>query len=306
MARYTHRANLGDSRLVFRLIQEGIASGGAALIYVEVKKILREKAGKAVGVDTIDTQTGETRQFNTPVVINATGTWTRQLHSPVNDRLQVRFLKGSHLVIDSRVLPLSTAVSFVHPEDSRFVFVIPWEGAVIFGTTDIEYSESLDKSPAISRNEFEYLLGGLQSLFPSLGIGEKDCISTYAGLRTILNKRGEKWPLSEAALRRLRGRYGNGAEKILKRCAETDFDFIPNTRTLWAELSYAAQYEQVRHLSDLILRRVRIGILTPDCAKAHLKNVREQCQKLLQWDDTQWENERQDYLRIIGKEYSIP
>ena len=59
---------------------------------------------------------------------------------------------------------------------------------------------------------------------------------------------------------------------------------LTGTHTIRAELPYVAQNEQIRHLTDLLLRRVRIGSLTPEGGKAYLKRIRKLCQNVLPWD----------------------
>lgn len=40
------------------------------------------------------------------------------------------------------------AVSFAHPYDGRPVFITPWEGVTIAGTTDVDHGDNLDTEPA--------------------------------------------------------------------------------------------------------------------------------------------------------------
>ncbi|MBT8349666.1 MAG: hypothetical protein KJO26_00290, partial [Deltaproteobacteria bacterium] len=51
--------------------------------------------------------------------------------------------------------------------------------------------------------------------------------------------------------RRLYGRYGKNANKLVRSAAPEDLSFIPGTHTLCAELPFSAKYEQVKHLDDL-------------------------------------------------------
>ncbi len=84
--------------------------------------------------------------------------------------------------------------------------------------------------------------------------------------------------LSESQLRRLRGRYGRSTKELLEMAGKDDLTEIPGTSCLWAELPYAAKNEQVRHLGDLLLRRVRIGLLTPNGGEEFLPRVQKLCQ----------------------------
>ncbi len=364
-------AQVDDSRLVLRLIQEGIANGGAAANYVRVKKIHRNRQGNVVGVGAEDVEISDSDNFWSSVVVNATGPWTDHLHPLDGTDFHVRLLRGSHLVFPSKRLPVSHAISCLHPEDGRFVFTIPWEGVVLFGTTDLEHPKTQVDSPKITEKEISYLIRGVQAFFPSLKITCDDCISTFAGVRTVFSKtqkdpssesrehflRTDKglisvaggklttfrkiaWDvlnlcrsyisfipslhtqnplfsnavgefstnvnLSEKTKRRLLGRYGNGAEKLVREASPEDLELIPDTPTIWAELPYASKYEHVRHLADLLLRRVRIGLILPGGAKNHMQRIRSLCEHTLGWDDERWEKEQDDYRKIIQRNYAPP
>ena len=212
---------------------------------------------------------------------------------------------------------------------------------------------------------------GVQTLFPSLAIARKDCISTIAGIRPVLSEGklgpseesrehavwvdkglvtvtggklttfrrlafdalkaarpfigserlpdpdeslfGETDPpvltdsrLSEAAWLNLTGRYGPSALDIVRRAQPQDLESIPGTRTLWAELPYAARCEQVRHLSDLLLRRVRIGLLTARGGKVYLKRIRNLCRPILPWDQRRWKQEINQYLSHWQQVHGLP
>lgn len=112
--------------------------------------------------------------------------------------------------------------------------------------------------------------------------------------------------LSEAQIRRLYGRYGKNAAEILKSAGEDDLREIPGTRTLWAELAYAAGNEGVRHLEDLLLRRVRVGLFLKNGGEAYFDRIREICLKISGWDDERWNAEKDAYMAFWQKYYSLP
>jgi glycerol-3-phosphate dehydrogenase len=71
-------------------------------------------------------------------------------------------------------------------------------------------------------------------------------------------------------------------------------------------LPYAAKNEQVRHLGDLLLRRVRIGLLTPNGGKEFLPRVQKLCQPVLDWDAAKWEQEIADYQAFWEMAHGLP
>ncbi|MBW2112434.1 MAG: glycerol-3-phosphate dehydrogenase/oxidase [Deltaproteobacteria bacterium] len=364
-------AQVDDAGLVLRLINEAVESGGRALNYTLVESVNRNRGGDVTGVILRDTETGETSSVPAPLVINATGCWAESLHPSPKKDLHLRPLRGSHMIFPTRVLPIHQAVSFTHPSDGRPVFMVPWEGAVIVGTTDLDHDEDLSTEPVISGREVSYLMEGLHSIFPSLGISEDDCISTISGIRPVLSH-GDRppsdesrehvvWvdrglvtitggklttfrklaldtlkaakaflpqvrvpgreepgfsekakipdgesPVSREIWHNLLGRYGRGAHEIVLNSRPEDLKIIPGTRTLWAELAYGARHESIRHLSDLMLRRVRIGLLLPHGGRSHLGRIQRLCTPYLPWDNRRWRREVELYVSQWHRAHSIP
>lgn len=87
---------------------------------------------------------------------------------------------------------------------------------------------------------------------------------------------------------------------------EGELERIPETFFLWAELRHAARVERVQHLEDLLLRRVRCGLLLPQGGREHLERIRGICQGELGWDDGRWEKEVERYLRTWEAQHRPP
>jgi glycerol-3-phosphate dehydrogenase len=112
--------------------------------------------------------------------------------------------------------------------------------------------------------------------------------------------------LDRAARRRLLGRYGADAAALVQAAQPGELEAIPGVQALWAELRWAARAEAVVHLDDLLLRRVRLGLLLPEGGQAALPRVRAICQPELGWDDATWQAEEDAYLALWRRHYSLP
>lgn len=367
-------AQTDDARLVLRLIREGVAAGGCALNYVAAEEVLLDQ-GQVVGVRLRDGAPGSPRRAGARagVVINATGAWADRLRGQVGGPARIRPLRGSHLIFPAWRLPLAQAVTFLHPLDRRPVFIFPWEGAILLGTTDVDHNQPLDAEPGISPAEVAYLMAAVEALFPSLGLTLDDVLSTFAGVRAVIGA-GQADPsresrdhvvweenglltvtggklttfrlialdvlkavrhrlpetppldgeapvldpvppevelpaasdLDESARRRLLGRYGAEAPALVAAAAAEELRPVPGTQTLWAELRWAARAEGVVHLDDLLLRRVRVGLLLPQGGAALLPRIRAICQPELGWDDDRWAAEAAAYQALWGRHYGLP
>ena len=189
-------AETDDARLVFRVLREARALGALAVNYLEVEDLARGPAG-VEGARVRDGVTGESFEIAARVVVNATGAWSDRLRRKVGAPPKLRPLRGSHLLFAADRFPLAQAVGFF-AEDGRPVFAVPWEGAVLVGTTDIDHRADLDIEPAISRTEFDYLLHAARREFPALDLRENDVVSTWAGVRPVVASGAHVDPSKEA------------------------------------------------------------------------------------------------------------
>jgi glycerol-3-phosphate dehydrogenase len=106
-----------------------------------------------------------------------------------------------------------------------------------------------------------------------------------------------------AARLRLLGRYGADAPMLVAGAQSGELERIENLEALWAELRWAAHAEGVVHLEDLLLRRVRLGLLLPRGGLDHVERLRAIAQPELGWDDARWDQEVAAYTRLWQTSY---
>ena len=189
-------AMVDDSRLVLRVLQDSIDDGGYALNYTKVEDLLLTN-GQVSGVSIQDCDHSQLIHLNAPVVINATGAWADRLRNVVNSETRIRPLRGSHIVIAKSLFPISDVMTFLHVDDKRGVFIYPWEGTTVIGTTDIDHNEDIDIEAGISDQEVDYLLKAFNSQFPSNTLNRSDVLSTWAGVRPVIGAEKSKDPSKE-------------------------------------------------------------------------------------------------------------
>lgn len=187
-----------DSRLVFRVLQQAMEEGGTALNYCKVPNLLKEN-GRVSGVTLEDMVSKNKVDVHAKQVINATGVWVDRLRKDVtkSNKKNIRPLRGSHLVFSAGRLPVANSIVMTHPTSKRPGFIFPWEGRVLVGNTDIDHTGDLDVEASISSEEVDYLLENVRYHFPGLGIGRKDIIATFSGVRPVIDS-GKKDPSSES------------------------------------------------------------------------------------------------------------
>jgi len=180
-----------DARLVLDTLRSAAAHGAALLNYCQFQDASRQDNGWRCTV--ADKTTSCFHDLRARVVVNASGPWAARLpHSHV----KLRLTKGIHLVMERKRVPAADAV--VLTEGKRILFVIPWGERLILGTTDTDYSGSLDSVHPDSADT-EYLLGVANEFFPQAALSRKDIISSWAGLRPLLaNGNGPASDISRA------------------------------------------------------------------------------------------------------------
>ena len=82
-------------------------------------------------------------------------------------------------------------------------------------------------------------------------------------------------------------------------------DFIPNTPYIWTELRQAARAEGVVHLNDLLLRRVRLGLLLYNGGQDQMPRIRSIVQSELGWEDSRWQAEEKSYRELWKRAYQL-
>lgn len=363
-------AQVDDARLVLRLIHDACRNGGRAINYTKVTGVERDKKGRVAAVLIKDEAAGTGREIKSPVLINATGAFAEILHPSPMKGFHIRPLRGSHLFFPSARSPLTRVISFMHPKDLRPVFLFPWEGVVVLGTTDVDHDADLTSEPGISKEEADYLMEGAAHVLPGMNLGLSHCISSMAGIRPVLSRgktagasqesrehvvwqdkglitvtggklttfrllardalkaakpflpvkapgpavpedrptlnRISSLRVSGKTVERIIGRYGLKAGSGILGQDETLLTPVGNTPVMWAEIRHAAEHENIRHLPDLMLRRVRIGLLLPKGGADLLDRVESICRPCLPWDKERWEKEKKDYAILWQTCYSPP
>ncbi len=182
---YEYRTD--DARLTLEIIKTAAEKGALCLNYTELTNFT--VMNKVIeGVVCKDVLTGRTLNFKGKVVVNAAGPWVDTIRSK-DEKVRGKHLhltKGVHLVVAHEKLPVQQAVYF-DVFDGRMIFVIPRGKITYFGTTDTDYKGDLDH-PVISVEDAEYLLKGVNYMFPSLDLKKFDIISGWAGLRPLIHE----------------------------------------------------------------------------------------------------------------------
>ncbi|MDN5565795.1 MAG: glycerol-3-phosphate dehydrogenase/oxidase [Psychrobacter sp.] len=114
--------------------------------------------------------------------------------------------------------------------------------------------------------------------------------------------------LSPPLQQRLLGFYGLQLDTLLELAHDDDLTYVTDSKTIWAEIRFAACFEQVIHLDDLLLRRTRLGLILPHGAMIPLisPRIEQICQQELGWNEQKWQQEVSRYKALWQRYYHLP
>src|SRR5690606_4195393 len=103
-------------------------------------------AREVTGVTVLDRESGETFDVAARTVVAATGVWSDDIADmiaagggPFRPGLKVRASKGVHIVVPRSAIDGNAGL--ILRTETSVLFVIPWGGHWIVGTTDTEWQE---------------------------------------------------------------------------------------------------------------------------------------------------------------------
>ncbi len=321
-------AQMDDIRLCLDNAISAYDTGASVSNKTEAIGFIKDRR-RITGIEARDKLTGEQFFIRASMVINTTGAWSNRIvkmDEPTSPDI-TRPTKGIHIVY--RRLPHQRAILLSARKDKRVLFIIPWRGFSLIGTTDADYRGSEDEVYA-SIDEVEYLLEETRRVFPYENIDKRGIITTYASLRPLVNTQGKPaWQVSrEHLIRESRAglisvvggkytTYRHLAEQVVdlalskiegrnfKKCTtQTVGPSAPAPLGKQTDLPKliegAVKEEMANTLTDLLARRLEFST-TPSLGLEYLKECADIMANFLGWTDAQKEHEIDIYKEEARK-----
>jgi glycerol-3-phosphate dehydrogenase len=176
-----------DVRLVLTVLAEAERFGAVMVNGVEATALL-EEGGRARGARVRDRATGEELEVRAANVVNATGVWADRLRpEELHDEAEVPVIhpsRGTHVIVPGARLPM-VAGAIAPAGGGRTIFVLPWLGQTLIGTTDNDYEGDLERvQPAAE--DVDYLLAATNEFFAT-DLGPGDVAGAFAGVRPLIS-----------------------------------------------------------------------------------------------------------------------
>jgi glycerol-3-phosphate dehydrogenase len=175
-------AQTNDALLTRAVVKSALGLGAELAMPARFTRATLREDGVTVSYAT----SVQTTEIKARVLVNAAGPWASLVARAVEPAIaipDVDLVQGTHIVIPH---PLNAGIYYVEsPTDGRAVFVMPWEGATLIGTTETPYRGDPDKVQPLPEEE-EYLLAVARHYFPALrALTRNDITERFAGLRVL-------------------------------------------------------------------------------------------------------------------------
>jgi glycerol-3-phosphate dehydrogenase len=120
------------------------------------------------------------------VLVNAAGPWAAEVAHRVSPAIavpRVELVQGSHIIVPGE--PRRGIYYVESPRDGRAVFVMPWHGHTLVGTTETRFRGDPDQVHPLAA-ERHYLLSVLKHYFTQYTtLDARQLIDSFAGLRVL-------------------------------------------------------------------------------------------------------------------------
>lgn len=174
-------AQTDDAALTRAVMASAQALGAQVQMPAKVLQVECQEHGATVHYQTAQ----QARQVQCRVVVNAAGPWANEVLrrvTPLPVQVGIDLVQGTHILVPGS---LTQGLYYLEaPKDRRAVFVMPWRGHTLVGTTETLYRGN-PGDPRPLPDEIDYLWQTLAHYFPRYRSGERHIVDAFAGLRVL-------------------------------------------------------------------------------------------------------------------------
>lgn len=173
-----------DTRMAVALAQSAERAGASICTHTRFEAFQKEE-GRIVGCELEDRLGGGRFRVRCRGLINATGVGAdhlRRLDDPKAPSM-LRASSGVHLVLKAGLSPSDRGLLIPETEDGRVLFVLPWLGHTLVGTTDDP--KPTDAPLEVTEAEIDYLLRQLAAYFEQ-PVSRDSVLAAWTGLRPLV------------------------------------------------------------------------------------------------------------------------
>ncbi|MBK9143492.1 MAG: glycerol-3-phosphate dehydrogenase/oxidase [Candidatus Melainabacteria bacterium] len=180
-----HDCITDDSRLVIEVLKSAAEMGALCVNYLKATGI-KLANGLVSAVECHDRYSGTDITIATRSCVNAAGVWSDQVARMTDPSWKSHVVpaKGVHIMVPQSAFETASAL-FLPTRDHRYVFVVPWQKALMIGTTDTSFKGDVDNALP-EPEEVDYLLGVVNEYAGRRVLDREHVIAAWAGLRPLV------------------------------------------------------------------------------------------------------------------------
>ncbi|XP_030450948.1 glycerol-3-phosphate dehydrogenase SDP6, mitochondrial [Syzygium oleosum] len=176
---------MNDSRLNVGLACTAALAGAAVLNHAEVVSFLKDEVGdRIIGARIRDNLSGQEFDTYAKVVVNAAGPFCDAVRkmAKVDAQPMICPSSGVHIVLPDYYSPEGMGLIVPKTKDGRVIFMLPWLGRTVAGTTDS--NTTITMLPEPHEDEIQFILDAICD-YLNVKVRRTDVLSAWSGIRPL-------------------------------------------------------------------------------------------------------------------------
>ncbi|KDO48302.1 hypothetical protein CISIN_1g006891mg [Citrus sinensis] len=176
---------MNDSRLNVGLALTAALAGAAVLNHAEVISLIKDEASnRIIGARIRNNLSGKEFDTYAKVVVNAAGPFCDSVRKLADQNVQPMICpsSGVHIVLPDYYSPEGMGLIVPKTKDGRVVFMLPWLGRTVAGTTDSDTVITLLPEP--HEDEIQFILDAISD-YLNVKVRRTDVLSAWSGIRPL-------------------------------------------------------------------------------------------------------------------------
>ncbi|MCL7040532.1 hypothetical protein MKW94_029965, partial [Papaver nudicaule] len=176
---------MNDARLNVGLACTAALAGAAVLNHAEVVSFVKDEASeRIIGAIIRDNLSGKEFVTYAKVVVNAAGPFCDSVRKMVDKDAPTMICpsSGVHIVLPDYYSPEGMGLIVPKTKDGRVVFMLPWLGRTVAGTTDS--NTEITMLPEPHEDEIQFILDAISD-YLNVKVRREDVLSAWSGIRPL-------------------------------------------------------------------------------------------------------------------------
>ncbi|TXG49475.1 hypothetical protein EZV62_025350 [Acer yangbiense] len=176
---------MNDSRVNVGLAVTAALAGAAVLNHAEVVSLIKDESSqRIIGARIRNNISGKEFDTYAKVVVNAAGPFCDSVRKLADKNVQPMICpsSGVHIVLPDYYSPEGMGLIVPKTKDGRVVFMLPWLGRTVAGTTDSDTIITLLPEP--HEDEIEFILDAISD-YLNIKVRRTDVLSAWSGIRPL-------------------------------------------------------------------------------------------------------------------------